>query len=282
MTSVETGFTGFIADPLFAAMANGECLWGDLLLDMECNGLLPMPSTPTEETIEETERSSEMPEDWDLEFPVLRLRKDIWENFPVVVEPLGSGLDGAERHVIKWHRKNFEDWRNACDNYEEASNYSDITEYRLLKCLHASKFWTVETSCSGSQLAIIRMNFVPRDETVSEEPSIIDDSDELWIPVVNKAPAPVRHAKPATPLFTRLNDIKMHFPVVWHKDETARTRTAVYVIEIFGKKIIEMSRIAGHDVRADVESHLMAALRTSPAWRVLPAVGREFCRLEME
>jgi len=279
MTAVETGF---IADSLFAAMARGECLWGDLLLDMERDGLLPASSTsssPTE-TIDDTEQCHEMPEDWDLTFPVLRLRKDIWENFPVVVEPLGSGPDGAERHVIKWHRKNFEDWRNECDNYEEASNYSDITEYRLLKCLHASKFWTVESSCNGSQLAIIRMNFVPRDETASEEPSIIDDSDELWIPV-NKAPAPIRPAKPATPIFTRLNDIKMHFPVVWHKDETARTRTAVYVLEIFGKKITEMSRIAGHDVRADVESHLMTALRASPAWRVLPAIGREFCRLEM-
>ena len=93
--------------------------------------------------------------------------------------------------------------------------------------------------------------------------------------------APVAAPKPRAPLFTRLNDIKEHFPVVWHKVEDAHTRTAVYALEIFGKKMIEMSRAAGKDVRGDVETRLMLALRASPAWRVLKSEGSEFCRLEM-
>jgi len=101
-------------------------------------------------------------------------------------------------------------------------------------------------------------------------------------PVAPAAPAPAPVA--SAPLLTRLNAIKEHFPVVWHKVEDADTRTAIYALEIFGKKITEMahaSRRTPADIRADIETRLMAALRASPAWRVLRSMGREFCRLEM-
>jgi len=223
-----------------------------------------------------------MPEDWDLEFPVLRLRKDIWEEFPVTVTPLGAGADGAERHAIAWHRKNFEAWREErTEDYETAMNYYNITYYRLTVSLEASKFWTVEEPRNDSEICVIRMNFVPRTETV-EAPANAGAGkaeDDDWVTV-----GPAKTAPPApkpTVLLTRLNDIKVHFPVVWHKVEDADTRTAIYALELFGKKLKEMSAAAGKDVRPDVEARLMAALRASPAWRVLRSEGREFCRLEM-
>ena len=64
----------------------------------------------------------------------------------------------------------------------------------------------------------------------------------------------------------------------------APTRTAVYALEIFSKKIAEQACAAGKPVdayRADVERRLDTALRASPAWRVLRSEGSEFCRLEM-
>jgi hypothetical protein len=141
------------------------------------------------------------------------------------------------------------------------------------------------------------MNFVPKTESaeavlapVAEATAEAEESDDetAFLTVFAKAKpaaaAPVRPAVPAAPLFTRLNDIKERFPVVWHKVEDARTRTAVYALEIFGKKLTEMARAANCTVdrfRADVETRLMAALRASPAWRVLRSEGREFCRLEM-
>jgi hypothetical protein len=293
MTAVlsATDFTSFYADPLFAKMSSGECLWGDLLLDA--------PEAPA--PAPKADPAPEMPEDWDLEFPELRLRKDIWENFPVTVNPLGAGADGAERHAVSWHRKNFEEWRNTRTlDFDEAMDYYDITLYRLEKSLEASKFWTVEPPLADGHICVIRMNFVPRTDAVAApedaEPAPApapapaaaavvvaeDDSVDEWVVAGPKkaAPAPAPIAKPAV-LFTRLNDIKEHFPVVWHKVEDARTRTAVYALELFGKKLVEMSRAAGKDVRADVETRLMAALKASPAWRVLRSEGREFCRLEM-
>jgi hypothetical protein len=289
MTAVlsATDFTSFHDDPLFAKMSSGEYLWGDLMLDA--------PEAPV--AAPKADPAPEMPEDWDLEFPELRLRKDIWENFPVTVNPLGAGDDGAERHAISWHRKNFEEWRNTrTQDFDEAMDYYDITLYRLEKCLANSKFWTVEPPLADGQICVIRMNFVPRTDAepatalaapapAAAAPAAAavvvaeDDSVDEWVVAgPKKAAAPV--AKPAL-LFTRLNDIKEHFPVVWHKVEDARTRTAVYALELFGKKLVEMSRAAGKDVRADVETRLMAALKASPAWRVLRSEGREFCRLEM-
>lgn len=270
-------FLSAFNDPLFEKMESGEYLWGDLMMDV--------PSVPRSYA---ADPAPSMPEDWDLEFPVLRLRKNIWEYFPVNVTPLGAGKDGAERHAITWHRKNFEEWRDERteDGYE-AMDYFNITLYRLEKCLEASKFWTVEPPRTDSEICVIRMNFVPRTETVETDEVVAEVSpanagagkaveEDDWVTVAPKA-AP---AKP-TLLLTRLNDIKTHFPVVWHKIEDAHTRTAVYALELFSKKLKEMSAAAGKDVRSEVEVALMAALRQSTAWRVLRSEGREFCRLEM-
>lgn len=287
-----TDFVTLFNDPLLLAMASGEYLWGDLMYDTT------PPRSPTTEVEVTYDLPAEMPEDWDLEFPSLRLRKDIWENFPVTVAPLGAGPDGAERHAIAWHRKNFEEWRNERteDGYE-ALNYRDITEYRLFKCLNASKYWAVEDPLTDDMICVIRMNFVPRDDATIV-PAVVETSpsagagteeDDGWTTVgatkaLVAAAAPTRPPpRSDVPLLTRLNDIKEYFPVVWHKDESY-TRTAVYAVEIFGKKITEMARTtkrSSDDVRADVERRLTAALRASHAWRVLPAVGKEFVRLEM-
>jgi hypothetical protein len=300
MSSTTADFSFLMDDATYQAMRSGEVAWGDICMD-------PVPFVPDPADIPAAEpRAQQLEYGWDFEYPLLRLRKDIWENFPVTVTPLGRGADGAERHAIAWHRAKLAEWREtkpAC--FCDWMDYEMDTEHRLFTSLEASTYWTVEEATADGQICVIRMNFAPREEvttTIVEAAAAEEaDSDEdAFIAVfAKKAPAVVAAAPtsgkaaatsgtsgkaPAAPLFTRLNDIKEYFPVVWHKVEEARTRTAVYALEIFGKKLTEMARAAGKPAgayRADVERRLDAALRASPAWRVLRSEGREFCRLEM-
>lgn len=288
-------FSSVLDDPTYLAMQSGTVAWGDICMDL-------VPTVPDlADTPAPEPRAQQLEYGWDFEYPLLRLRKDIWENFPVTVTPLGRGTDGAERHAIAWHRAKLAEWRETKPtSYCDWMDYEMDTEHRLFTSLEASTYWTVEDATADGQLCVIRMNFAPRDTVattiVEATPEAEADSDEdAFIAVfakkavaAPKAATSVTSGKaasvPVAPLFTRLNDIKEHFPVVWHKVEEARTRTAVYALEIFGKKIAEQARAAGKPVevlRADVERRLDAALRASPAWRVLRSEGREFCRLEM-
>ena len=99
-------------------------------------------------------------------------------------------------------------------------------------------------------------------------------------PFMNAPPAP---AVPAFvgPRLVKLNDIKEYFPVVWRKVD-GRPGKSTYAIELFGKKITEMSRAVGHDVRKEVTDNLLAALRASNSWTVLAPVEREVCRIEIK
>ena len=87
-------------------------------------------------------------------------------------------------------------------------------------------------------------------------------------------------AKVHVPVLRRLNDIKEHFPVVWHA-VPGRSGKSTYALEIFGKKMREISMAVGRDVSREVTAQLLAALGASNAWHVLPSKGKELCRLEM-
>ena len=74
-------------------------------------------------------------------------------------------------------------------------------------------------------------------------------------------------AKPAA--FTRLNQIKEAFPVIW-RELPSKTSDKLYAIETFGKKLREM----GGD-RTKVAAHLLVALKSSPAWTVQTAANKD-------
>lgn len=250
----------YLVDPEYVALMRGDLCWGDI----EC------PPAPKEN----------LDEDWYWTMPVLKLRRDIWDHFPVTVIPLGSGEDGAERHAVVWHRKNLAMWRaERSEDMHEWMHYEAVQERRLLKALHASNRWTVEPAQTADQICIIRMQFAARSAEEGEETPVaapaapvaaaaapVAAADDGWIPVQKGAPPPL----------VRLNDIKEHFPVVW-TEVPSRTRAKVYAIEIFGKRAREM----GLDLTKTSES-LLRALKASPSWRVLRAEGgREVCRIEM-
>lgn len=264
-------------DEFYVAMNAGVINWGDLCLEA------PSPAF-VEDKVEY--KSHALDFGWDLEIPQLKLRKDIWENFPVIVEALGTGADGAERHAIRIHRKNWSEWREEmAENFDDYLNWDCNTEFRLSKALESCRFWTVEESDDPNTFAVIRMNFVPRSEFAS-----VSVSAPPTGPVSVSAPLPMEHMNgwtvvpactPATPMLMRINDITTIFPTCWNNETTPRSsarRGDIISISIHGTKL----RSSGMDSKK-VERDLMAGLRASSAWRVLaPAAGsREFCRLHM-
>jgi hypothetical protein len=259
-------------DQLIEMMDDGSITWGDLLIEGPPAPVAHDPAPP-------------MPEDWDLEFPVLTLRKHIWENFPVTCVPLGSGADGAERHAIVWHRKNLTEWREDALSWEEWMDFQKITHYRLMKCLEASNRWTVEPPRRRSDdICVIRMNFAPKDEDAATPvappatalPTL--PTEDEWITVA----APPPRAAPVhcdLPVLTDPRQIAKYFPIVHNADWMA---TGVVNIAIHNKKMDEACRAAGRDIRKDITDRLLAALKASKSWTVGSAASaRDFCTLRM-
>ena len=274
MGEIAQTFT-LLTDDLFKAMDDSKISWGDLMSEYEAAGGKMKPK--------KAEKPEPLPEDWDLEFPVLKLRKDIWENFPVQCQPLGRGSDGAERHAIVWHRKNFGEWREACEDYFEAMDYEETTLYRLFKCLEASKHWTVEPAMTSQQICVIRMNFSESvDAAPAEVPAKplapVDKPEAAGWSTVSSSRKPSAAAD--APVLMRINDITAEFPVVWNNESRPKMSARpgdIISISIFNRKLREMAPAAAEACL----DRLMRALRASPAWRVIRGQGSEFCRLEM-
>jgi len=212
------------------------------------------------------EKNEDMLNGWNV--PDLSLRKGIWENFPVDVVPIDS-RDGIERHAVVWNHKKLQEWRKERTYSEgEALEYERYAEYRLLHALrlHAHKY-KLEEPERKNQIVIISMVPGPRAPAAAGAAAGAG------------AGAGAGKAN-AGPKLVKLNDIKEYFPVVW-KAVQGRPGKSTYALELFGKKIKEMSMAIGHDVTNEVKGRLMAALRASTSWNVLPSVDRELCRLEM-
>lgn len=236
-------------------MADGTLQWGDLMVKGNSNSYeFSAPGkTPTRSPLTSAERRKLKEEDILLNWktPDLALRKGIWENFPVILDKLPS-RDSTERYAVKWHEKNLKEWREEVPRlWAEWHEYQVFAEFRLFHALrkYAHKY-----------------RILP-----AEEPGQILILEMIHAEGARATGAPVLH---------KLNDIKDHFPVVWHPVQ-GRDGKSTYALELFGKKVKEISATVGHDVTTEIKSQLARALRSSRAWTVLPAVGKEFCRLEI-
>ena len=208
----------------------------------------------------------------------LRSRKEIWENFPVCVVPIGTDSAGAERHAISWHFKNLRDWRtdplsrseggHGPNSMEEYSDYQDTQEYFLLETLKRSRKWVVQEPETTDQICIIRMVFSP-DTSVPAATSIVESKEGDHI-VVDVAPP-----RPLLPSLRRLNDIKANYPVVWKRLEGAPRES--YALEFHRASL----KNRGLDA-ATLKPVLLTALQASPSWRVLGSrESADICILEM-
>ncbi len=262
----------FENDPLIRNMYREDLTWGDYILN-----------NPQEEFSDFSDYEEADPDaKWVM--PVLRLRKQIWENFPVIVDRIES-KDKRERYVIRWHRKNFQQMRNdACEHVNDFIDYEDNTYRRLITALEASRFWTVEALGNlGNDLAIISMNF--EDKTVEDDAkSTVSTSttvSEGWetVPIKTTTATTATTATKTTvttgPVLRRLTDMKNHFPVIWNEVKGCKSTT--YAVEIFGKKVKELG-LNPNTVKTD----LLAALKASRAWTVLPPTDTRYvCLLQM-
>lgn len=189
----------------------------------------------------------------------LKLRKDIWSKFPVIVVPLGRGTDGAERHGIVWHRKKLTSLRATLPS-EAWQSYESIQQANLIESLRVGKRWTVEASVHPEHICVIRMKF----------PSVTPPAANYEMPSVR------------SPVLTRLSDIKLHFPVVWHDVSLPNATKKTYGLELHHTTLHRLSKERNCDAEDQIVGLLMRALKASTAWRVLqPETDAEFCRLEM-
>jgi hypothetical protein len=245
---------------LFEKMENGTIKWGDLLVDE------PPVRRSTRKSSKRSSRNSanraaanfkareEAAVLEDYIVPDLTMRKGIWENFPVIVDPIPSE-DGTNRYAIKWHARNLADWKKSrAATWDEYQEYEFYTEFRLLHALR--KFpqkYRLEPPRNRDEIVVIAM-------------------------VHGEGPRAANAYR--GPRLVRLNDIKEHFPVVWKEVVGAPSKT--YAIELFGKRIRELSAAAGHDVTEEVKRELLSALAASPSWRLLSGEGPVVARIVMK
>jgi hypothetical protein len=268
----------FANDPIVQAMHRGNLLWGNIPM-----GAPPSP-TPSPPSVHKTPNNVFN----DYVTPDLRLRKAIWENFPVVLEPI-SMRDGRELFAVKWHRRNFEEWRGSrATSWEETMEYALFNELRLIHSLRKYPHLYAISGPVGED-EIMRIEMLgkarlarPRSRSPARGAAAAAAAEA---PRRARSRSPARGAAaaaaagPALPVLRKLNDITAHFPgvVVWEKVE-GRRGESTYALKVRGDFQRKVDPRIADRVLADLE----AALRASRFWTVLRAEGRgEWLRLEM-
>jgi hypothetical protein len=236
-------------------MERGNLKWGDLLMNAASSHSTPASVNSVFENFST---------------PDLRLKKFIWEHFPVVLEEIKT-RNGVEKYAVKWHLENLEEWRSSrTTSWEEAMEYQLFSELRLIHSLRKHPH-------------LYKLH----------EPRAKDEI--VVIEVIGGAPAPVKRARsPARagagagavaapafrgPALKKLNDITTFFPgiVVWKKVD-GRAGESTYALTIRN----DFQKRTDAKTRRLALGDLEAALRASRFWGVLaPANKSEFLRLEM-
>jgi hypothetical protein len=240
----------------------------------------------------------------DYRVPDLRLRKGIWENFPVDLKAIPSA-NGTERYAITWNGEKLRAWRD--ERSESWNEYQDYKDWQTIRLLHAlekhSHKYTVEAPRSDREIAVIAMVH----EAAAARPAAVAAARRSRSRSPSRAaaarrrsrsrsrsrsPARAAAARPKSrsrspvraaaahsgPVLKKLNDITTYFPgvVVW-KSVAGRAGESTYALTVRGDF---QRRVAPAEARRTLDA-LMAALRASTFWHVLAPVGDEFVRLEM-
>jgi hypothetical protein len=214
--------------------------------------------------------------------PKLALRKDICQQFPVIVDKISSD-EVEDIYAVFWRNDKLKPL------LKETKMSENALYQKLIKSLNLSSKvgrWVVEPARRENDLCTLVMSAAPATKPAKQfvlpEANVNDDSRpatpalpeavvataEEWVTVTTKKPVAVKAAAEPEKKLTRLNQIKEMFPVIWH--DVPSNNKKIYAIEIFGKKLREM----GGD-RAKVTAQLLAALKSSPAWTVQPASSKD-------
>ena len=184
--------------------------------------------------------------------PSLRLRKDIWTQFPVCLIKMPHSTDSRDRYAVQWHHKNLETW---C---QKIPSYDDLVKMRLLKALAESDRWSLELPKTRADICVIAMKFSEEPRHFHTLPNVYADHIEL----------------------TTVEDIKTYFPICW------KSRKNVHTLEFhntFVKALAEKYGVKELDIRQETLVRIIPALKNA-GWTVEPSVkpsSSEICSIHM-
>jgi hypothetical protein len=176
------------------------------------------------------------------DLPILKLRKDIWENFPVCLEKVGDSTGSSmsrDRYIVRWHVKNLARWS------QQIPQYPAITKIRLIRALSANKMaWTVRdapVAAGDNAICMLEMQ-LPSERTTALPSNVAALFDSAVIP-------PVIHT---------LEDIREHYPVCW----TVRSDGAAVLFYHDRQiaKLVETTHYPADEIRGIVHEKLLAGL----------------------
>jgi hypothetical protein len=128
--------------------------------------------------------------------PALKLRKDIWTQFPVCLIKLPYSADGRDRYAIQWHQKNLDMWCQKIPHYE------NVVRVRLMHALmNTTDRWTVEPPKQVGDICIIAMLFSEDTREFHTLPDLRAESIDL----------------------KTVDTIKQYFPVCWKSRKNRHT-----------------------------------------------------------
>jgi len=245
-------------DPVYNLLASGEMLWGDI-----ADLCIPATAVKTTETTVEAvvagEESDSVPvgpaedgfyyiDEWDLfhnwDMPDLKLRKNIWENFPVSLLPLPN-TDGTDRYSIVWHEKNLRDWRTTrCQSMDEHECYEEFCRARLLRALeaHAHKY-RVEPAHGHRQICVIAM---VHSDTIATTTTV---APATTVTTAASVVAPAATAVVTVASGKKALDVLKSAPVSWDRDGK------IHFIKPHMKKLRDLGRTA-NDITFDLMEEL--------------------------
>ena len=145
-------------DPIYQAMLKGNVLWGNIVERNKTRTNKSRPASPKNNTRKNSKNVTEILDGFKV--PDLKLRKGIWENFPVALVPLEDG-NGVDRYGVAWHNKNLREWKDTkSKSAKEKANYQHWSEVRLLHSVRQyPKQYKILPARNPSQLFVLEMVF---------------------------------------------------------------------------------------------------------------------------
>jgi len=157
-------------DPVYQQMLSGKA-WGNIILEDEkrfppnktrrAKSKSPSPKRAATRNNHFNMNVKEAAEILDgYKIPDLKLRKGIWENFPVALVFLNDS-NGVDRYGVEWHNKNFKEWQKTHPkSKKEKDNYKHWTKVRLYTSLKQyPKQYKILPPRNPKQLFVLEMVF---------------------------------------------------------------------------------------------------------------------------
>jgi len=162
-------------DPIYQTMIKGNLKWGNIAINTNKtrnnkrnnthnnkNNKHSPPTKKSNRTLPvHNYNSADIRQILDgFKVPDLKLRKGIWENFPVALVMLDDS-DGVDRYGVAWHNKNLREWKDTkSKSAEEKANYQHWCEVRLLHSVRQyPKQYKILPARNPSQLFVLEMVF---------------------------------------------------------------------------------------------------------------------------